>query len=132
MAFSDLLCHMARSPALAVTVLLTLAVLVVNGWTDAPNAIAGVVVSGALPFPAGDIWAGKAGGGGRFWGMGGMRGWRGRLSYGWEREADHQGGGIVRLHGIIPAMRGVWLRRQWRPGGKDHPHGAGSRQRPGR
>ena len=52
MAFSDLLCHMARSPALAVTVLLTLAVLVVNGWTDAPNAIAGVVVSGALPFPA--------------------------------------------------------------------------------
>ena len=48
MAFSDLLCHMARSPALAVTVLLTLAVLVVNGWTDAPNAIAGVVVSGAL------------------------------------------------------------------------------------
>ena len=52
MAFSDLLCHMARSPALAVTVLLALAVLVVNGWTDAPNAIAGVVVSGALPFPA--------------------------------------------------------------------------------
>ena len=31
MAFSDLLCHMARSPALAFTVLLTLAVLVVNG-----------------------------------------------------------------------------------------------------
>lgn len=87
---------------------------------------------GALPSPAGDFWAGRAGGGGRFWGMGGMRGWRGRLSYGWEREADHQGGGIVRLHGIIPAMRGVWLRRQWRPGGKDHPHGAGSRQRPGR
>ena len=52
MAFSDLLCHMTCSPALAVTVLLTLAVLVVNGWTDAPNAIAGVVVSGALPFPA--------------------------------------------------------------------------------
>lgn len=31
-------------------VLLILAVLVVNGWTDAPNAIAGVVVTGALPF----------------------------------------------------------------------------------
>ena len=31
MAFSDLLCHMARSPALTFTVLLTLAVLVVNG-----------------------------------------------------------------------------------------------------
>ena len=29
MAFSDLLCHMARSPALAFTVLLTLAGLVV-------------------------------------------------------------------------------------------------------
>ena len=57
MAFSDLLCHMARSPALAFTVLLTLAVLVVNGWTDAPNAIAGVVVSGALPFPAAAVLA---------------------------------------------------------------------------
>ena len=50
MAFSDLLCHMARSPALAVTVLLTLAVLVVNGWTDAPNAIAGAVVLWQMGF----------------------------------------------------------------------------------
>ena len=31
------------SPALAVTVLLTLGVIFVNGWTDAPNAIATVV-----------------------------------------------------------------------------------------
>ena len=40
----------AHSPPLALTALLTLAVLVVNGWTDAPNAIAGAVVTGALPF----------------------------------------------------------------------------------
>ena len=32
--------------------LLTLGVLLVNGWTDAPNAIATTVASGALPFPA--------------------------------------------------------------------------------
>lgn len=44
--------QMGRSPALMVTVLLTLAVLLVNGWTDAPNAIAGAVVTGALPFRA--------------------------------------------------------------------------------
>lgn len=30
--------------------ILVLAVMVVNGWTDAPNAIAGVVSTGALPF----------------------------------------------------------------------------------
>jgi len=42
----------ANNPALAATVLLTLAVLLVNGWTDAPNAIAGAVVTGALPFRA--------------------------------------------------------------------------------
>ena len=41
---------MVETPALTVSVLLTLAVLVVNGWTDAPNAIAGAVVTGALSF----------------------------------------------------------------------------------
>ena len=41
---------MVENPALTVSVLLTLAVLVVNGWTDAPNAIAGAVVTGALSF----------------------------------------------------------------------------------
>lgn len=39
-----------QSPALSAVVLLTLAVLIVNGWTDAPNAIAGAVVTGALSF----------------------------------------------------------------------------------
>ena len=42
--------QLAQEPALLVTVLLTLAVLLVNGWTDAPNAIAGAVVTEALPF----------------------------------------------------------------------------------
>ena len=45
--FFDQLCH---QPALALTTTLTLAVLLVNGWTDAPNAIAGVVATGVLPF----------------------------------------------------------------------------------
>ena len=36
------------NPALLVTVLLTLAVILVNGWTDAPNAIATCVSTRAL------------------------------------------------------------------------------------
>lgn len=47
-AFAD---HMTENPALFLTVLLTGAVLLVNGWTDAPNAIAGAVVTDALSFP---------------------------------------------------------------------------------
>lgn len=39
-------------PALTLTVLLTLAVLLVNGWTDAPNAIAGVVATGSMSYRA--------------------------------------------------------------------------------
>lgn len=37
-------------PVLLAVVLLTLAVILVNGWTDAPNAIATAVSSGALSF----------------------------------------------------------------------------------
>lgn len=50
LSFFDFLSQLGRNPALLGTVLLTLAVLLVNGWTDAPNAIAGAVVTGALPF----------------------------------------------------------------------------------
>ncbi|MCI8869278.1 MAG: inorganic phosphate transporter [Lawsonibacter sp.] len=50
LSFAEFLAQLSRSPALAATVLLTLAVLLVNGWTDAPNAIACAVVTGALPF----------------------------------------------------------------------------------
>ena len=69
----DFLRHAAASPALAGTVLLLLAVILVNGWTDAPNAIASAVVSGALPFRRaawlaagcnllGSLWAAATGG----------------------------------------------------------------------
>ncbi|WP_251318538.1 inorganic phosphate transporter [Flintibacter muris] len=50
LSFFDFLGQLSENPALSGTVLLTLAVLLVNGWTDAPNAIAGAVVTGALPF----------------------------------------------------------------------------------
>ena len=50
LSFFDFLGRMGENPALLVTVLLTAGVLLVNGWTDAPNAIAGAVVTGALPF----------------------------------------------------------------------------------
>jgi PiT family inorganic phosphate transporter len=39
-SFSEFLRQIMESPALAFTVLLTLGVIFVNGWTDAPNAIA--------------------------------------------------------------------------------------------
>lgn len=38
--FSDFLVRFSSNPALIVTVVLTLGVILVNGWTDAPNAIA--------------------------------------------------------------------------------------------
>ena len=41
------------SPALVLTALLTLAVVLVNGWTDAPNAIAPAVASGSVSFRGG-------------------------------------------------------------------------------
>ena len=50
LSFFNFLGQLGGNPALFGTVLLTLAVLLVNGWTDAPNAIAGAVVTGALPF----------------------------------------------------------------------------------
>lgn len=37
---SDFLAQIVSNPALLITVILTLAVILVNGWTDAPNAIA--------------------------------------------------------------------------------------------
>ena len=49
-SFSTFLAQAVENPALALSVLLTLGVLLVNGWTDAPNAIAGAVVTGALSF----------------------------------------------------------------------------------
>ena len=45
LSFFAFLDQLTGDPALALIVLLTLAVLLVNGWTDAPNAIAGVVVT---------------------------------------------------------------------------------------
>ncbi|HHX14418.1 MAG TPA: inorganic phosphate transporter [Clostridiales bacterium] len=42
------LSNLATNPALAVTVVLVLAVILVNGWTDAPNAIATCVSTRAL------------------------------------------------------------------------------------
>jgi len=51
-SFSELLVQLQNNPLLARSVLLIFAVLLVNGWTDAPNAITGVVVTGALPFHA--------------------------------------------------------------------------------
>ena len=41
--FMGFLSQLTQSPALLITVLLTLAVILVNGWTDAPNAIATAV-----------------------------------------------------------------------------------------
>lgn len=51
--FPSFISQLAGSPALLVTVLLTLAVILVNGWTDAPNAIATAISTKAIaPRPA--------------------------------------------------------------------------------
>lgn len=51
--FIDFLSQMVANPALLITVLLTLAVILVNGWTDAPNAIATAISTRAIaPRPA--------------------------------------------------------------------------------
>ena len=49
---SDLFSFLTQlsDPKLCTVVILTLAVILVNGWTDAPNAIATAVSTGALPF----------------------------------------------------------------------------------
>lgn len=47
-SFSTFLSQLVSNPALAVTVLLTLSVILVNGWTDAPNAIATCVSTRAI------------------------------------------------------------------------------------
>ena len=48
MALSQFIQQLSTTPALWVTVLLTLGVILVNGWTDAPNAIASCVATRAL------------------------------------------------------------------------------------
>ena len=44
----ELVTAMIKTPAFAVTVVLILGVILVNGWTDAPNAIATTVATGTL------------------------------------------------------------------------------------
>lgn len=46
--FTDFLGQLTQSPLLVITVLLTLGVIMVNGWTDAPNAIATCVSTRAM------------------------------------------------------------------------------------
>ena len=48
MTFTEFLQQLSQNPALWITALLTLGVILVNGWTDAPNAIATCVVTRAM------------------------------------------------------------------------------------
>jgi inorganic phosphate transporter, PiT family len=51
--FTDFIARFTSSPALMVTVALTLGVILVNGWTDAPNAIATCISTRSIaPRPA--------------------------------------------------------------------------------
>ena len=53
MSFSEFIYSFLHNPVLAITVVLTLGVIVVNGFTDAPNAIATVISTRAMrPKPA--------------------------------------------------------------------------------
>ena len=48
-ALPDFIAELTQNPALFITVLLTLGVILVNGWTDAPNAIATCITTRCLP-----------------------------------------------------------------------------------
>ena len=51
--FTSFISQLMENPALLITVILTLAVVLVNGWTDAPNAIATAISTRAMkPRPA--------------------------------------------------------------------------------
>ena len=47
-SFIDFLGQLVQNPALLITVILTLGVIMVNGWTDAPNAIATAISTRAI------------------------------------------------------------------------------------
>lgn len=47
-SLTDFLSQLVTNPALCITVILTLAVILVNGWTDAPNAIATCISTRAI------------------------------------------------------------------------------------
>ncbi len=51
-AFGQFLADMVTNPLMLVTVALTLGVIFVNGWTDAPNAIASCVATRCMPVKA--------------------------------------------------------------------------------
>ena len=54
---TDFLSQVFSNPMLAVTVALTLGVIMVNGWTDAPNAIATCVSTRSMRAPNAIIMA---------------------------------------------------------------------------
>ena len=55
MSFLSLWNEMIANPILFMTVVLTLGVIFVNGWTDAPNAIASCVSTKVLKLPGGSL-----------------------------------------------------------------------------
>ncbi len=57
MPFSEFWAQIVANPLLALAVALTLGVILVNGWTDAPNAIATCVVTRCMPVRAAIIMA---------------------------------------------------------------------------
>ena len=56
-SITEFWCQMTANPLLFVAVTLTLGVILVNGWTDAPNAIATCVVTRCMPAKAAILMA---------------------------------------------------------------------------
>lgn len=56
-SFADFISQLVSNPMLAVTVVLTLGVILVNGWTDAPNAIATCVSTRSMTASAAILMA---------------------------------------------------------------------------
>ncbi len=55
-ALPDFIAELTQNPALFITVLLTLGVILVNGWTDASNAIATCVSTRSMGVRPRSLW----------------------------------------------------------------------------
>ena len=113
-SFGDFLARAAGDPILALTALLVLAVVLVNGWTDAPNAIATAVATGVLPFRRAAVLAAVC----NLLGVAGMTAYNATVAETLYTIADFGGDGRAALSALCAALCAIvaWAALAWRFG----------------
>ena len=113
-SFGDFLARAAGDPILALTALLVLAVVLVNGWTDAPNAIATAVATGVLPFRRAAVLAAVC----NLLGVAGMTAYNATVAETLYSIADFGGDGRAALSALCAALCAIvaWAALAWRFG----------------